>query len=55
MAPKVGGKHFAYTDAGKKEAKAEAVRTGKPMVSKPMAGKPMAGKPMVKKMMRGGK
>ncbi len=37
MAPKVGGKHFAYTAAGKKDAKAEAVRTGKPMVSKPMA------------------
>ena len=27
--PKVGNKHFAYTDKGKKAAKAEASKTGK--------------------------
>lgn len=49
MAPKVGSKHFAYTPAGKKEAQAEAQRTGKPMMSKPMASKSMASKSMRKK------
>jgi hypothetical protein len=29
--PKVGGKHFAYTKAGMKKAKAEAKKTGKKM------------------------
>ena len=29
--PKVGGKHFAYTKAGIKKAKAEAKKTGKKM------------------------
>ena len=29
--PKVGKKHFAYTAAGMKAAKAEAKKTGKPM------------------------
>lgn len=29
--PKVGRKHFAYTPAGKKAAKAESKRTGTPV------------------------
>lgn len=29
--PKVGSKHYPYTPAGKKAAKAEAKKTGKPM------------------------
>ena len=32
--PKVGKKHFAYTDKGKKAAKAEAERTGKKVKKK---------------------
>ena len=31
--PKVGGKHFAYTAAGKKKAKAYAKKTGKKMTN----------------------
>ena len=34
MAPKVGGRHFAYTKAGAKAAKVEAKRTGKPVERK---------------------
>ena len=31
--PKVGSKHFSYTPAGRKAAKAESKRTGKPMTN----------------------
>jgi len=31
--PKVGGKHFAYTKAGMKKAKAESKNTGKKMTN----------------------
>jgi len=30
--PKVGGKHYPYTEKGKKAAKEEAKRIGKPVV-----------------------
>ena len=32
--PKVGNKHFAYTEKGKKAAMAEAKKTGKPIKKK---------------------
>ena len=38
--PNVGTKHYAYTPAGRKAAKAESKRTGKPMKNtKPKGGK----------------
>jgi len=32
--PNVGGKEFKYSAAGKKAAKRESIKTGKPVVSK---------------------
>lgn len=32
--PKVGGKHFAYTKAGRAAARSEAKRTGKKIMNK---------------------
>jgi hypothetical protein len=40
--PKVGSKEFSYTKAGRKAAKKEAARTGKPMQK-------AKGKPAMKK------
>lgn len=33
MSPRVGSRHFSYTKAGYKAAKAEAKRTGKPVTN----------------------
>lgn len=38
--PKVGSKHFSYTEKGMKAAKAEAKKTGKPMKVGKKGGKP---------------
>ena len=42
--PKVGSKHFSYDAKGRKAAKEEAKRTGKPMQSKPPMKKGMTKK-----------
>lgn len=45
--PKVGGKHYSYTPAGKQAAKKTAKETGMPMMSdSKMEKMPMKGKKM---------
>lgn len=50
--PKVGKKHFAYTESGKKAAKEESKKTGKPIEHMARPKKPMKTKGR-KKMMGG--